>query len=128
MFRQISNNKKLGFTLVEIMIVIAIIGILVAIAIPGFLRARSESQAGACKENQSKVEGGVLRYSLELNTNAIATLEQLVGMTLYIQSTPICPTTGDEVRATNEGSGTIEQGAGSNLVPCPTNISGHLRD
>ncbi len=128
MFRNQYNNKKSGFTLIEIMIVIAIIGIIVAIAIPGFLRARLESQAGACIENQTKVEGAVLRYSLEFNTSRVATLEELVGLTLYLQSTPICPTTGEQVRAANEGSGTIDQASNTNLVPCPTNIPRHLRN
>ena len=44
-------NRKKGFTLVEIMIVVAIIGLLAAIAIPSFVKARAESQAKACINN-----------------------------------------------------------------------------
>ena len=44
-------NKKSGFTLVEIMIVVAIIGLLAAIAIPSFIKARTESQAKGCINN-----------------------------------------------------------------------------
>jgi len=49
--RRNAMNRKQGFTLVEIMIVVAIIGLLAAIAIPSFVKARAESQAKACINN-----------------------------------------------------------------------------
>ena len=60
-------RKTRGFTLVEIMIVVAIIGILIAIAVPGFVRARSQSRMKACQENLVKIDGAKEQWALETN-------------------------------------------------------------
>jgi len=89
---------KKGFTLVEIMIVVAIIGILIAIAIPSFLRAREISRRNACQENQSKIGGACEQYALEFklpgSTNFSGSLADLVGVNGYVRETPECPSTG----------------------------------
>ncbi len=56
---------KKGFTLVEIMIVVAIIGIIIAIAVPAFLRARENARGRACQENLSKIDGSKEMWALE---------------------------------------------------------------
>jgi prepilin-type N-terminal cleavage/methylation domain-containing protein len=59
------NRRKAGFTLVEIMIVVAIIGLLAAIAIPNFVRARASTQANACINNLRQMDEAVAQFALE---------------------------------------------------------------
>lgn len=70
---KISNSKKAGFTLVEIMIVVAIIGLLAAIAIPNFVRARATSQTNACINNLRQIDGAKQQWALENHQNSTAT-------------------------------------------------------
>ncbi len=67
------NYKKAGFTLVEIMIVVAIIGLLAAIAIPNFVRARTTAQQNACINNLRQIDGAKQQWALENRAAATAT-------------------------------------------------------
>jgi prepilin-type N-terminal cleavage/methylation domain-containing protein len=62
---QLKNNRKAGFTLVEIMIVVAIIGLLAAIAIPNFVKARTTSQQNACINNLRLIDSSKQQWALE---------------------------------------------------------------
>ncbi|MDQ2868071.1 MAG: prepilin-type N-terminal cleavage/methylation domain-containing protein [Verrucomicrobiota bacterium] len=61
------NNRRGGFTLVEIMIVVAIIALLAAIAVPGFLRARKRSQASRILNDLRMIDAAVDQYAIESN-------------------------------------------------------------
>src|SRR5947207_13253610 len=70
---QIRTNRKHGFTLVEIMIVVAIIGLLAAIAIPNFVKARTTAQQNACINNLRQIDSAKQQWALETRQTANAT-------------------------------------------------------
>jgi prepilin-type N-terminal cleavage/methylation domain-containing protein len=82
-------NKK-GFTLVEIMIVVLIIGLLAAIAIPNFIKARKTTQMNACIDNMRVIEGAVEQAKMA-GDNEIDYPDDLVGTDKYIKVEPKCP-------------------------------------
>ena len=101
MKKQIKTSRKLGFTLVEIMIVVAIIGLLAAIAIPNFVKARATSQQNACINNLRQIDGAVNEWALEAGQSTGSTVAgNLTGaITAYIKlnsasSIPQCPAGG----------------------------------
>ena len=89
------TSRNSGFTLVEIMIVVAIIGLLAAIAIPNFVRARTQSQKNACINNLRQIDGSVQQWALENKKAASAT----VGFTdiqPYLKNSVLCPAAGSD--------------------------------
>src|ERR1700704_5809141 len=68
------NKRRGGFTLVEIMIVVAIIALLAAIAVPGFLRARKRSQASRILNDLRMIDAAVDQYAIETNRTSGATV------------------------------------------------------
>jgi len=90
-------RKKEAFTLVEIMIVVAIIGLLVAIAIPNFVRARRNARDRICQNNLRLIKHALEQYQIDENLDdgtAVSGVytSVITGATdAYIEDTPLCP-------------------------------------
>jgi prepilin-type N-terminal cleavage/methylation domain-containing protein len=89
------QKRRSGFTLIEIMIVVAIIGLLAAIAIPNYVKARGSAQTNACIKNLQQIDGAKERWALE-NKKSAGSVVDTTEVTAYIkgQTTPVCPASG----------------------------------
>lgn len=85
-------RKQRGFTLTEIMLVVALTSFIIAIAVPGFFRARELSRQRSCQENQQKIDGAKQQWAIDNRMGATATPDwsDLVGNTAYLRKTPVC--------------------------------------
>ena len=93
---QLKTRPHSAFTLVEIMIVVAIIGLLAAIAIPNFIKARNASQKAACVANLRTMDGAKATWALEQkkSNGDTPTDADLFGNASYIREKPGCPSSG----------------------------------
>jgi prepilin-type N-terminal cleavage/methylation domain-containing protein len=95
----VAPQRRHGFTLVEIMIVVAVIGLLAAIAIPNYVHARARSQATACINNMRQIDSAIQQFALANNLAPGASINFPNDLTPYIKlnennSIPGCPANG----------------------------------
>ena len=90
--KNISSHKS-GFTLVEIMIVVAIIGLLASIAIPTYAQARGTAYRNVCISNLQQIEGAIQRWSLDMHKDEgqPVTYSDIRG---YLRHSVVCPAGG----------------------------------
>jgi prepilin-type N-terminal cleavage/methylation domain-containing protein len=89
--------SRRGFTLIEILIVISILGLLLAIAVPNFVKTRTNAQRQICIENLAQIESAKQIWGVEVGRTYGDTPQdaELIGPTLYIKEKPRCPAGGN---------------------------------
>jgi len=100
--------RQKGFTLVEIMIVVAIIALLAAIAVPGFLRARKRSQASRILNDLRMIDSALDQYAIENNKKSNAPVGT-ADWTSYIKKGSPLYNTGNSLFGTAYGPQTVDQ-------------------
>ena len=101
------SAKRAGFTLVEIMIVVAIIALLAAIAVPGFLRARKRSQATKILNDLRMIDGAVDQYAIETGRTTgfnVPTSDWIA----YVKKDSALYNTGKDLFGNDYGSQTVD--------------------
>ena len=101
------QTKHAGFTLVEIMIVVAIIALLAAIAVPGFLRARKRSQASKILNDLRMIDGAVDQYAIETGRTTGGVVN-VADWTNYLKKDTKLYQTGQDLFGDNYGQQTVD--------------------
>jgi len=89
------NKKRIsGFTLVEIMVVIGIIGLILSMAIPNFINARKKARAKVCVNNLHQIHGAKQQWALDTDAAESATPNS-TNLSSYLEEWPSCPASGN---------------------------------
>jgi len=116
------NNRRGGFTLVEIMIVVAIIALLAAIAVPGFLRARKRSQASRIINDLRLIDSAVDQYAIETNKSTGSAVN-VADWTNYLKKGTNLYMTGADIFGQSYGNQVVDT-----LPRVPTATKNNLSD
>ena len=116
------NKRRAGFTLVEIMIVVAIIALLAAIAVPGFLRARKRSQASRILNDLRMIDAAVDQYAIETNRSTNFAVG-ISDWTNYLKKNTSLYNTGNSLLGSTYGPQTVDT-----IPRVPTNDYNVLSD
>jgi prepilin-type N-terminal cleavage/methylation domain-containing protein len=116
------NKRRGGFTLVEIMIVVAIIALLAAIAVPGFLRARKRSQASRILNDLRLIDAAVDQYAIETNKASGAAVT-VTDWTNYMKKNSMLYNTAADIFGNTYGTQTVDS-----LPKCPASAWNALSD
>jgi prepilin-type N-terminal cleavage/methylation domain-containing protein len=116
------RTKRAGFTLVEIMIVVAIIALLAAIAVPGFLRARKRSQAAKVLNDLRMIDSAVDQYAIE-TSKSTGSVVAVADWTNYVKKDTTLFTTGQDLFGDDYGDQTVDS-----MPKVPTNAWNTLSD
>jgi prepilin-type N-terminal cleavage/methylation domain-containing protein len=101
------NKRRGGFTLVEIMIVVAIIALLAAIAVPGFLRARKRAQASKILNDLRLIDAADDQYAIETN-RATGAVINVADWTNYLKKGSILYNTGADLFGASYGNQAVD--------------------
>ncbi|MBA3831964.1 MAG: prepilin-type N-terminal cleavage/methylation domain-containing protein [Chthoniobacterales bacterium] len=101
------NKRRGGFTLVEIMIVVAIIALLAAIAVPGFLRARKRSQASRVINDLRLIDAAVDQYAIENNKQTNASVP-VAAWTQYLKKGTVLYNSGKDLFSNDYNAQTVD--------------------
>src|SRR2546423_6451610 len=101
------SSRTRGFTLVEIMIVVAIIALLAAIAVPGFLRARKRAQASKILNDLRLIDSAIDQYAIETNKLTGATVN-VADWTNYLKKGTILYNTGKDLFGNDYGPQSVD--------------------
>ncbi|HSP45292.1 MAG TPA: prepilin-type N-terminal cleavage/methylation domain-containing protein [Chthoniobacterales bacterium] len=101
------TSRRTGFTLVEIMIVVAIIALLAAIAVPGFLRSRKRSQASRIINDLRLIDSAVDQYAIETNKKSSDPVA-VTDWTNYLKKDTNLYATGKDILGADYGPQTVD--------------------
>ena len=117
----LNKSTRKGFTLVEIMIVVAIIALLAAIAVPNFLRARKRSQASKILEDLRVLDGATDQYAMD-NNKISGMNPSFTDLQAYLKTGTSLYNTGADLFGDSYGPFTVDSVVG---VPLPASLSRH---